>query len=472
MLEHIAALNLSQQDWALIGLCLLALFSVGWLFGWLFTSRAAEREIRTLDMTNAVLSERIKQEEQLTVEREAAFEHAGQRLTGVFSELADRSLATKSESFLKLARENLGAHQVRASADLVAQKTAINQMLAPVAEALARTQKQIAEIEKERNVAFGSIQQELREVHEAQRALRTETHHLVTALKRPEVRGQWGEITLKRLAELAGMVEHCDFVEQWHQRTEEGAIRPDMIVRLPESREMVVDAKTPLDAYLEAVEAVDDAAKRTALKRHAQLMRKHIDELSARRYWAQFEHSPEFVIMFVPGDQILSAAMAERPALLDEAISRKVILATPTSLVALLKAVSYGWRQLALAENARQIRDLAEALHKRLGAFTTHLSGVGAQLGKSVAAYNKAVGSLERSVLPGARKFTELGVEGTGEIDPMNPLEQTPRDIHLAASDMPSAEDDKKPLRDTSKPSAPREPDLLDDLNPPDGSEL
>jgi DNA recombination protein RmuC len=259
--------------------------------------------------------------------------------------------------------------------------------------------------------------------------LQTETRNLVTALRRPEVRGQWGEMTLRRIAELAGMVEHCDFVEQGHVNTTEGAIRPDMIIRLPEQGEIVVDVKTPLDAYLQAVEAPDDETKKTALTRHARNVSERVKELASKAYWSQFARSPAFVILFIPGDQFLTAALSEKPELLEDALRNKVILATPTSLVALLKTIAYGWRQIALAENAEEIRKLAQDLHGRLGAFTGHLAKLGKQLESSVEAYNKAVGSLERNVLPGARKFAELGVQTKKPVDDLPPIEKTPRQV-------------------------------------------
>ncbi|NNK68436.1 MAG: DNA recombination protein RmuC, partial [Rhodobacteraceae bacterium] len=260
-----------------------------------------------------------------------------------------------------------------------------------------------------------------------QKSLAQETQNLVKALRRPEVRGRWGEITLRRLVELAGMVEHCDFLEQVHTVGDAQIIRPDMIVKMPDQRELVVDVKTPLDAYLQAVEAKDDAQRKLGLERHAKNVRGHIRMLASKAYWNQFDRSPEFVILFIPGDQFLSAALNEEPDLIEYALSKQIILATPTSLVALLKAVAYGWRQLALADNAKEIRILAEDLYGRLATFVTHMNRVGRQLASSVENYNKAVGSLERSVLPGARKFVELGVHAKKEVEQLETLEPVPR---------------------------------------------
>ena len=261
------------------------------------------------------------------------------------------------------------------------------------------------------------------------------TQNLVKALRRPEVRGRWGEITLRRLVELAGMVEHCDFQEQVHHAGEDQVIRPDMIVRMPDERELVVDVKTPLDAYLEAVEAADDAQRELGLQRHTRNLREHIRTLSSKAYWAQFSKSPEFVILFIPGDQFLSAALNVDPELIDYALTQQIILATPTSFVALLKAVAYGWRQSQLAENAEEIRILAQDLYGRLATFVAHMNRVGRQLASSVENYNRAVGSLERSVLPGARKFTELGVQARNRLEKAETIDPVPRTMIESSDD-------------------------------------
>jgi DNA recombination protein RmuC len=283
-------------------------------------------------------------------------------------------------------------------------------------------------------------------MQDSQNSLRQETQNLVNALRRPEVRGRWGEITLRRLVELAGMVEHCDFQEQVHSVGEGQIIRPDMIVRMPDKRELVVDVKTPLDAYLEAVEAENDTQRKLGLERHAKNVRAHIRMLASKTYWDQFDESPEFVILFIPGDQFLSAALNEEPDLIEYALSKQIILATPTSLVALLKAVAYGWRQLALADNAKEIRVLAEDLYGRLATFVGHMNRVGRQLASSVDHYNKAVGSLERNVLPGARKFVELGVHEKKAIEKLESLDPVPRTMIESSSD----EDDAADLADAA----------------------
>lgn len=369
----------------------------------------------------------LKNQETLQSEREAAFELANARLTAAFSDLANQSLRSNSENFLRLAEQNLGTQQEKAKRELSEREKAVEALVKPIRNALEASQKQIAELEKSRSEAYGGIKNQLEEMQLNQKSLAQETQNLVKALRRPEVRGRWGEITLRRLVELAGMVEHCDFVEQVHTVGDSQVIRPDMIVRMPDRRELVVDVKTPLDAYLAAVEAEDDVQRQLGLERHAKNVRAHIRMLSSKAYWEQFDESPEFVILFIPGDQFLSAALNEQPDLIEYALSKQIILATPTSLVALLKAVAYGWRQLALADNAKEIRILAEDLYGRLATFVTHLNRVGRQLASSVENYNKAVGSLERNVLPGARKFVELGVHAKKDIEKLESLESIPR---------------------------------------------
>jgi DNA recombination protein RmuC len=360
-------------------------------------------------------------------ERESAFELANAKLTQTFTELSNRSLQANSDTFLKLAEQKLETHQEKAKGELSEREKAVEALVKPIRDALEASQKQIAELEKSRSEAYGGIKSQLEEMQLSQKSLKQETQNLVNALRRPEVRGRWGEITLRRLVELAGMVEHCDFVEQVHTETDGQIFRPDMVVRMPDHRELVVDVKTPLDAYLTAAEAPDDAQRQLGLKRHAKNVRAHIRMLASKAYWNQFENSPEFVILFIPGDQFLSAALNEEPDLIEYALSEQIILATPTSFVALLKAVAYGWRQMSLADNAKEIRVLAEDLYARLATFVTHMNKVGRQLASSVENYNKAVGSLERSVLPGARKFVELGVHPKKEMEKLESLEPVPR---------------------------------------------
>ena len=349
------------------------------------------------------------------------------KLAETFRDLSNKSLQANSETFLKLAEQNLNTQHEKAKSEFNSREKAVESIIKPIREALEASKQQIEALERSRSEAYGGIKSQLQEMQQNQKSLRQETQNLVNALRRPEVRGQWGEITLRRLVELAGMVEHCDFTEQVHKEGDGQLIRPDMIVKMPDKRELVVDVKTPLDAYLSAAEAKEDSLRQAKLKQHAKNVRNHIRMLSSKSYWNQFEESPEFVILFIPGDQFLSAALNEEPDLIEYALSQQIILATPTSFVALLKAVAYGWRQLALADNAKEIRILAEDLYGRLASYVSHMNKMGRQLASSVESYNKAVGSLERSVLPGARKFIEMGVHQRKKVEKTEIIESVPR---------------------------------------------
>ncbi len=414
---------------------LAAGMGLGLIVGVLGASWRHRRQSQSLHVELAILNAQLKTQEQIEREQQASQDRSLEQLRSAFVGVADASLRSNSELFLRLAREHLGQHQQSSLAALSEREQAIATMLAPIREALGKTEQQILRIEKERAETFGSLKSALESVALGQQALQRETRTLVNALRRPEVRGQWGEMTLRRLAELAGMIEHCDFSEQAQNRTGEGSLRPDMIVHMPDGRDLVIDVKTPLDAYLEAMDAATDEQRAVALRRHAQAVGQRVRELAAKSYWSQFENSPDFVILFIPGDQFLSAALAESPTLLEDAIRQDVIIATPSSLVALLKTVAYGWRQASLAQNAQTIRVLAQDLYKRLGVFCGHLARLGRNLGSSVDAYNNAVGSLERQVLPGARKFTELGIRPGQEIEALDPIERLVREPQLRAQD-------------------------------------
>ncbi len=389
--------------------------------------RHAER-LRALEADKAGLAARGEA-------AQSALEEARSKLTESFSALAREALRHNNEDFLRLAREQFERHKLEADGTLTLKEQRINELVAPIREALGKTEQQIQAMELARQSAYGSITQQIESMSRAQNQLQQETRNLVQALRRPEVRGRWGELTLRRLVELAGMVEHCDFDEQVQQQGAEGALRPDMVVRLPDARNIVVDSKTPLDAYISATAASDDAERARELDRHARHLRERVRELSKKAYWEQFADAPDFAVLFIPGEQFLSAALEREPELFEEALRARVILASPASLVALLRAVAYGWRQQAVAENAEQIRTLGEELYKRLATFTEHLARLGHQLGNSVEHYNKAVGSLERQVMPGARRFTELGISARKEIETLDPVEHTARRIESANAD-------------------------------------
>jgi DNA recombination protein RmuC len=363
----------------------------------------------------------------LATERTVALDRAMEQLDRRFDDLAGRQLRENIDNFLRLARENLGGHQQNAQASLKEREQAIEALIKPIQESLARTSDALREIEVERQRDFGSLRQHLTDMRETHTALQRETRNLVQALSKPQVRGQWGEIALRRLVELAGMTAHCDFEEQVHVAGEDGALRPDMVVHLPEGRDVVVDVKTPLDAYLAAVEAPSDEMRSAALKRHAQHLAERVRLLSSKNYAAQFPQAPQFVVLFLPGDQFLSSALDQQPELLDRAMSSNIILTTPSTLLALLKAVYNGWQNVRLAENAERIRGLAEELYARLFTFRNHMGKIGSALESSLRAFNAAVGSLERSVLPGARKFVELGVRGDKPIEEVAEIEVSVR---------------------------------------------
>lgn len=396
------------------------------MLGFLIAQIRAARRIEAVRIELETARVRLESTARQEAERLSLLEQSEARLRNAFESLASETLRSNSEMFLQVAREALGRDQAIAASTLKERETAIAQLLEPIKAALQKTETQVEALERERRDAFSSLRVQIETLANGQTQLQRETRNLVTALRRPEVRGRWGELTLRRLVELAGMAEHCDFTEQLSIPGIEGTLRPDMVVHMPESRDLVVDVKAPLDAYLEALEAVTDEERGLALKRHGQQVETRVRQLSSKNYWAQFEHSPEFVVLFLPGDQFLSAALAERPELLENALKQNVILATPSTLIALLKTVAYGWRQAAVAENAAVIRGLGQELYRRLGNFTAHLGRVGQRLGAAVEAYNAAVGSLERQVMPQARRFPELGVT------PDAPLPELEQIDHLA----------------------------------------
>ncbi len=414
-------MNLSHWLILLTGVTLAA------LIGWLLAHQRAQRDITRLREDNARLTSKLEAQEAAMEEKVRSFEEARDQLENTFKSLASDVLKSNSSEFLKLAETNFKTLHTKASGDLEQREKAVESMVKPIREALEKTDQQIRKMEKERQSAFGSLTQHLQFMAQAQEQLQGETRNLVKALRRPEVRGQWGEMTLKRLAELAGMVEHCDFDQQQSVDTDQGKQRPDMIVRMPGSREIIVDAKAPMDGYLAAVEAQDDTNRVVELQRHARNVRDRVRELSSKGYWQQFPQSPDFVVLFIPGDQFLSSALEVDTKLLEDAMTDKVVLATPSSLVALLRAVAYGWRQEALAENAEHIRTVGQDLYERLSTFSEHLEKVGGHLSRSVDSYNKAVGSFDSRVLPGARKFTDMGIQGKKDLPEPEPVERLPR---------------------------------------------
>ena len=345
-----------------------------------------------------------------------------------FDALAAEALRKTTSTFLDVAEGRLGQKE-----------QAVEQLVAPIRESLKQVDGKIQQLEVARRGAYSELRTQVAELAQSQKELRTETGNLVGALRdRPNVRGRWGEIQLKRVVEMAGMVEHCDFETQKHVTTEDGRLRPDLVVSLPGGKSVVVDAKFAGQAYLESLSSKDDDERLAKLRDHARQVRDHITKLSAKSYWSQFDQTPEFVVLFIPGETYLSAALEQDAALIEDGVNQQVIIATPTTLIALLRAVAYGWRQETIAESARQISELGRELYTRLGTFTEHVAKVGRGLESAIRSYNEAVGSLETRVLPSARKFKEHGVAPAAELAELDVVDRSIRPV--TAAELPPAD--------------------------------
>ena len=396
LLDFLANLGVLVSDDALLVIVATLTFLLGLILANLWSRRQQHLLQQRLTMQHSA--------------EQALLDDQIDQLSHTFSSLSQQALRQNNDSFLMLAQQSFVQLQANASNDLKARETSFANLIKPIQQSIEHTDQQLKRLDTDRKVSEVRLSEQIGNLLNSQHALQTETRSLVTALRRPEVRGQWGELTLKRLVELAGMSEHCDFTTQVTIQGEQGLLRPDMLIHLPGQRQLVVDVKTPLDAYLSANEASDTEQQINFLKQHSRNVKQRITELGQKQYWQQFEQSPEFVVLFIPGDQFLSAALEQDTGLLEYALKQKILLATPTSLVGLLRTIAYGWNQQAMSKNSKQIREIGETLYQRLSILAEHINKLGKNLDQSLDQFNKLVGSFESNALPAARKLSELGV--------------------------------------------------------------
>jgi DNA recombination protein RmuC len=380
----------------------------------------------------ARVTEKLEAERTSATEKLGVLDKAQEELTNAFRALSGQALQTNNQMFLDLAAQTLGRFQQDAKGDLERRQQAIQELVAPVKLSLDKLDGRIHDIERLREGAYQALTTQVRSLAEGQVDLRRETFTLVKALRQPVARGRWGELQLRKVVEMAGMVEYCDFVEQASVNGEDGRLRPDLVVRLPGGLNIVVDAKTPLSAYLEAAETDDDDVRKQRLVDHARQVRDHMTQLGRKSYQEQFDPTPDLVILFLPGEMLFSAALQQDPQLIEFGVGEKVVLATPTTLITLLRTVAYGWKQEALARNAQEISELGRQLHDRISVLAGHWAKVGKNLGEAVGAYNSAVASMETRVLVSARRFRDLKAVPDGrEIEVLEPVETIPRTLDV-----------------------------------------
>ena len=383
----------------------------------------------SLEKRHAALSVRLDGERQKHTEKLLLLTEAQQKLADAFKALAAEALSSNNQSFLHLAGTVLEKFQQQAQGDLAGRQKAIDALVQPIQESLQKVDGKLQDLEKERIRAYAGLLEQVKSLGATQTDLKAETARLVNALRTPAVKGRWGEIQLRRVVEIAGMLPYVDFVEQVSTATETGKLRPDLIVNLPGGKNLVVDAKAPLQAYLNAIETQEEVHRHSWMKNHAKLIRDHMSKLSSKQYWEQFHPTPEFVVMFLPGEMFFSAALEQNPDLIEAGVTQRVIPASPTTLIALLRAVAYGWRQEKLAENAHEISKLGKQLYERLRNFIDYMEKLGAGLKTAVDAYNRAIGSLESRILVAARKFPELGAVAGPELPSLDQVEKQPRQV-------------------------------------------
>jgi DNA recombination protein RmuC len=412
-------------------------FAVGAVLAYFWAERRCRGNLADAQRALAVAEEKLSARNEQIVQQQSLLNTAEAKLREAFASLSADALAKNNEAFLNLAKEKFGTLAAQATGSLDERKAQIEGLLKPMQEILGQYQVRLAEIEKSRSESYSMLRQQLGTLAETERALNMQTTQLVSALRRPQTRGQWGEITLRRLVELAGMSAHCDFVEQVSVDTEEGRQRPDMIVNLPGAHQIIIDCKAVGDAFFAANEAQDETTRKACLARHAEQVRSRATALSTKAYQNQFKQSPEFVVMFLPGEASLYAAVEQDISLIEDCMKSGVILATPTTLIALLKAIAYGWRQEQIAENAEEIRTLGKELYDRMVVLAERFGKLGGTIDMSVKAYNELLGSLESRVMVTARKIGELGARSDKELPELEPVDRQTRELSSATRSIP-----------------------------------
>lgn len=423
---------LLQNIWILLSTALILGFICGWLFSRLQTGQQFKQENRQEQQKREELLQKLARvEAQIEAERRGnneklqLMDENRQQLEKNFRALSAQALAANNQSFIDLAKASLENYQQQAKGDLESRQQAIGQLVQPLKESLQKVDGKIEQLEQARTGAYARLDEQIKGLLSSQIRLESETGNLVRALRTPAVRGRWGEIQLRKVVEMAGMVNYCDFLEQ--ETADSGRLRPDLVVKLPNGRNIVVDSKAPLQAYLESLEATDDKQRKICLMHHARQIRDHLQKLSSKNYWEQFQPTPEFVVLFLPGETFFSAALAQDPGLIEAGVDQKVLLATPTTLIALLRSVAYGWRQEQLSKNAEVISQLGKEIYDRLATLNQHFIQMGKSLERAVDSYNKGMASLDSRVMVSARKFKELGAGNSKDIAQLEQIEKSPR---------------------------------------------